>query len=275
MKLSIIIVTWNNSQTIEKCLESVKTIDLEKEIIVIDNYSSDSTPERLKAHPGIQIIQNSENKGYGTATNQGAKKAMGDFLLLLNPDTEIKKGAVELMTNFLEKNSKASVVGPKLLKPNGQVLNEAADFPNLTNQIILELKLQKFPFFKKLVYQKFDYSKTQEANHLMGAANLIRKELFNKLNGFDENFFLWFEDSDLLKRIKDKGGKIFFLAEAEVIHLGSESTKQLNFLKKQTIWNKSLIYYFSKHKGWVKLLLLIPFIILSYPAALVSYLVKK
>jgi hypothetical protein len=109
----------------------------------------------------------------------------------------------------------------------------------------------------------------------MGAALLVRRSVFEEAGGFDPNFFLWFEETDLLKRIKEKGYKIVYHPEASVIHLTGQSTKQINFIKRQTIWNKSLLYYFSKHHSWFELLVLLPFILLSYPAALLSYLVKK
>ena len=274
MKLSIIIVTWNSANTIQKCLDSLKNIKMDKEVIALDNNSSDSTFQILKKHPEVKAIVNSDNRGYGKASNQGIKIANGEFILLLNPDTEVKKDSVETMLGFLEGNREVFVIGPKLTDESVKVLNEATDFPNLLNQSIISLKLHRVPFFKKLVYQKFDYTKTQEANHLMGAAILIRRETLIKLGGFDENFFLWFEDTDLLKRIKDKGYKIIYYPEAAVTHLVGQSTKQLSFWKRQTIWNKSLIYYFSKHKTWLHVLILLPFILLSYPAAIITKLAK-
>lgn len=270
----IIIVAWNSEKTIEACLKSI--IDTsDKKIIVVDNASTDATTEIVRKFSQVKLLENKSNLGYGTAANLGVENTSCLYTLFLNPDCVVKKEAVEKLSSFLDKKNEAAVVSPKLVGQNGQLQREMSPFPTVLSQVLILLRLHRISFFQHIVYPEIDYEKTQEAEHLMGAALMIRRSVFEKLGGFDENFFLWFEETDLLKRISEAGHKIIYYPETSVTHLTGQSTKQLNFFKKQTIWNKSLIYYFSKHKGWVKLLLLVPFIVLSYPAALVSYLIKK
>lgn len=275
MKVSVIIVTYNSEETIRDCLKSVLSNSEQTKVIVVDNNSSDKTLEVVRQFPKVKIIQNKENFGFGKANNTGVKSSTGDYIFFLNPDCVVEKDAIEKLAGFLDKNNETAVVGPKLVNKDESLQKEISPFPTLVSEILVLLRLHRVGIFKKIVYPNYDYNKTQEVEHLMGSALMMRRSVFDKVGGFDENFFLWFEETDLLKRISEKGYKIVYYPEAIVKHLVGQSTKQLHFLNKQTIWNKSLIYYFSKHKGWVKLLLLAPFIILSYPAALVSYLVKR
>ncbi len=275
MKISVIIVTYNSEKSIRNCLSSVFSNQLETEVIVVDNNSNDKTVEVVKQSPKVKLIQNSENLGFGKANNIAVKIASGDFLFFLNPDCVLENNTIKNLVSYLDSNSNVAVVGPKLLNSDNSVQTEITRFPNLLSESFTLLRLHRVGFLKNFVYPKLDYEKTQEVEHLMGAALLIRREIFEEVGGFDEKFFLWFEETDLLKRIKDLGYKIIYYTEARVNHLIGQSTKQLNFIHKQTIWNKSLLHYFKKHQNWVTILVLLPFVVLSYPAALVSYLVKK
>lgn len=272
IKLSTIIVTYNSEKTIEECLQSVGS---QIETIVVDNNSTDSTSDIVKKFTSVKLIQNKENLGFGKANNIGVKNSTGDYLFFLNPDCIVEKNTIEKLCDYLDKNLEAAVVGPKLLNQKGDIQRELSPFPTVLSQALILLRLHRLPFFQDIVYPNYNFERTQEAEHLMGAALMVRKEIFEKVGGFDPGFFLWFEETDLLKRIKETGSKIIYYPEASVTHLVGQSTRQLNFLTKQTIWNKSLLYYFKKHKGRLQSLTLLPFIILSYPAALVSYLVKR
>lgn len=274
-KVSFLIVTWNCQLIIGKLLKNLIELKNNTEIIVVDNDSTDGTGEIVKKISEVKLIQNKENLGFGKANNIGVKASKGDYLFFLNPDCEIEKNSVEKLTNFLDQNENVAVVGPKLLNSNGSIQKEMSPFPTVFSETFVLLRLHKFPLLRNLVYPNYDYTKTQEAKHLMGAALMIRRSVFEQVGGFDENFFLWFEETDLLKRIKQNGYKIFYYPKVSVKHLIGQSTRQLNFLKKQTIWNKSLLYYFKKHKNFGTILLLLPFVLLSYPASLIAYLVKR
>lgn len=271
-KVAVIIVTHNSESTINQTLGSLR--EEKVETIVVDNKSTDQTLLQLSQFNNIRLIKNSENLGFGTANNIGVKKSSGDHLLLLNPDASVEPDCILKLEQYLEEHRETAIVGPKLLNSDGSVQKEVANFPSLVSQILILLRLHRVFFFSRLVYPTIDYNQTQEVEHLMGAALLIRRAVFEEIGGFDEKFFLWFEETDLLKRIKDNGYKIVYYPGTSVTHLVGQSTKQLNFFKRQTIWNRSLLHYFQKHKTWLHILILLPFVLLSYPAAFISKLIK-
>lgn len=269
---SVIIVLYNNEKTIESCLASIfrnKNINLQ-EVIVVDNASSDDSLEIVENFfPLISIIRNKNNLGFAKANNQALKQAKGNFIFLLNPDTEVISNALEEMVAYMEKHDDVGILGPKLINADGSVQKEINSFPKLLDSILVLLKLHRISPFARIIYPNYDYKKTQEAEHLMGSVLLIRKEVFEKIGFFDEKFFLWFEETDFEKRAKEAGFKIVYYPRAVVKHLVGHSTKQLNPIKRQAIWNQSLGYYFQKHRPKLEQVILTPFIILSYvPAAL-------
>jgi hypothetical protein len=245
------------------------------ELLVVDNQSGDKTVEVIKKYPKITFIPAQKNLGFGKANNLASKAADGEYLFFLNPDTKLEPGAIDGLVRYLDDNKAVAVVGPKLLYSDRSIQKEIANFPTLLSQILILIRFHRISFFKQFVYPDLDYEKTQEVDHLMGAALMVRRSVFEEVGGFDPNFFLWFEETDLLKRIKERGYKVVYYPQASVKHLIGQSTKQLNPFKKQTIWNRSLIYYFKKHTNFVTILILLPFIALSYPAALVSYFLKR
>jgi len=270
MKISIVIVTYNSAETISSCLESVfKYRNLVDEFIVVDNASRDKTVEKVKKFNSVKLIENKKNLGFAAANNIGIKQSKSPYVFLLNPDAIVIKG-LDLLIEQIERDNKIGIIGPKLVNADGSLQKEMTYFPGLFNQILILLRLHRLPWIGSLVYPNYDYNKPQEADHLMGSALLIRREVFEKVGLFDENFFVWFEETDLEKRAKAAGFKIVYYPKTVVSHKVGESTSQLNFFKRQTIWNQSLLYYFKKNCG-IKWLLLIPFTLFSFiPAALFS-----
>ncbi len=274
--ITVIIVTFNSEATINQCIKSfieqVKNI----EVTVVDNGSSDDTSKIIRQKfPHVELIQNEENLGFAKANNQVLRQSRGEFVLLLNPDTEVVGDALNKMVSYLEKSKNAGILGPKLLNADGSLQKELSSFPSLLSMILILLKLHRIKPFSYLVYPKYNYEKIQEVEHLMGSALLVRKEVFKKIGLFDENFFLWFEETDLEKRAKEAGFKVIYYPGAEVLHLVGHSTKQINPIKRQSIWNKSLVAYFSKHKSKMKLIVLIPFLLFSYVLVAMLFLKQK
>lgn len=264
-ELSVIVVNWNGAEFVGKCLKSVfeSTFDKPWEVIVVDNNSSDKSVEIIKQFPQVIAIENKENVGFGAANNQALKQATGKFVFLLNPDTQIFPDSMEKLVEKIEEEEKIAIVAPQLVNENGSFQKEIGHFPGLVDSILVLLKLHRLPFFKDLVFPKVDYSQEQEAEHLMGSALLIRREVLDSVGVFDEHFFLWFEETDLEKRIKDAGWKLIYYPHARVVHLLSKSIKQVSPLKRQLMWSKSLGIYFRKHKSLIERILLLPFIILG------------
>lgn len=207
MELSIIIVNFNRKEYLLKGLGSIfrslKNPDFE--VIVVDNNSSDGSVEAVREKfPAVQIIVNDQNQGFGAANNQAVKEARGEFLMLLNNDTCVLDGAIEKLVNFLRRHPEAGLIGAKLLKPDGSVQKQGRPL---------------WPFWKS--------SKIRSVSFLPATAVVIKKNLFEKLGGFDEKFFFYNEDLDLCRRIIKTGLRIYFLPDAEVIHHGGQSTQDL------------------------------------------------
>jgi len=289
MKLSIIIVNWQTKDLLKKCLESIfyygKNIDYE--IIVIDNASTDGSQGTIKQFSNLAIkpfkfILNNQNLGFAKAVNQGIRISEGNFILLLNPDTEIKENTLNKMIEFMETHRKAGIAGGKILNPDGTVQLSVRKFPELISQIIVLLKLhhflKDFSPVKKYFVLDFDYSKTQEVDQLMGSFFMIRKKLLDEIGLFDERLFIWFEEVDFCKRAKNKDWQIFYYPEAEIIHQKAASFSQVLPFKNQWQFNKSLLYYFKKHHSFLAyfiLLIIFPFSLLLALITSIFPLVRK
>lgn len=254
MDLSIIIVNWKVKDLLEKCLRSIfeQTKDISFEVFVVDNNSGDGSVEMVRSRfPQVDLTASAENLGFAKGNNLAIKKSRGRYVLLLNPDTEILKNALEKMIHFMDSHRECGIAGCKLLNPDLTLQLSVRAFPDLASQIFILLKLHHlFPHAKsmsKYLVQDFDYEKTQEVDQVMGAFMIIRREVLEKIGLLDENFWIWFEEVDFCKRAKLAGLKIFYTPEAKIIHHFGQSFKQTMGVKKQKDFNRSLSYYFKKH----------------------------
>ncbi len=246
MYFSIIIVSYNTKELTANCLASVfahcRTDDFE--IIVVDNNSHDGSVETLKKRFGdrIKIIANDDNRGFGAANNQGAKIARGDFLFFLNSDTTIKDDILNPLKEFFHKNREAGIVAPKLLLADGSEQPFACGkFPRLWESIIG--KLVSAGENEASGYDSF------ATDWVSGAALVIRRRIFERIGGFDENFFMYFEDMDLCRQTKGGGYGIYVYPAAAVNHLVGRSSSGLKMTKKQ--YYRSQNYFFRKNYGYL------------------------
>lgn len=256
MVVSIIIVNFNTLDLLSKLLISIKEKmkPLDYEIIVADNNSEDGSVEFLKEHyPETVLIENHSNAGFSKANNQGAKLAKGKYLLFLNTDTIICDGAIEKMLEYLKRDKSTMVVGPALLNQDDTLQRSCGIFPNLLTEFFGRTFLNRlFPTSKVFGAYKFgawDYSTEKKVDWVSGACMLMRKDIFDKLGGFDDNIFMFYEDVDLCFRVKQAGYEIAFLPDAQIYHLHGGSW--LN-QREITILNsgKSALYFFRKHYNW-------------------------
>jgi len=229
--VSIIIVKYRSKKYLSSCLASIKK-NPNWEVIVIDN--------------------DKKNIGYGAACNKGAKKAKGEFLFFLNPDTLILPSAIKELAGFLKTHPKAGIVAPLLLnrKKRAYSLQGSAELTPKSALFSLSF-LHKLwpnnPITQKYWLMDWNKKEVKEVAAVPGSALMIRRKIFEKINGFDENFFLFFEEIDLCKRVREAGWKIFFQPKAKVIHFWQGSTPQNKKIKK--IFQKSRFYFFKKHYG--------------------------
>ena len=293
LDLSVVIISWNSEHDLENCLSSIlRQTYIPSEVILVDNASTDGSVQLVvKKFPNAAIIRNRENIGFAKAVNQGMRRARSKYILMLNPDTVLKEGALEKMVAFADSDPKIGIVGPKLVFPDGTVQKEVQRFPTLWPMVFWLFRLHRIPPFPNLpplrgfLLRDFDYEKTQEVEHLMGAALLLRWKMLDEIGlssqgrwasgPFDENFWLWFEETDLEKRAKDAGWKVVYYPKAEVIHQVGESTRKMNPFKLQCIWNRSLRCYFKKHRPFWEQVILEPFLWLSFVPLPLFVLGKK
>jgi GT2 family glycosyltransferase len=283
--LSIIIVTWNSEKFIEKCLKSIFDTkgSIYLEVIVVDNASQDTTTkiiERFK--PEVRLIVNQHNAGYAKGNNQGIEVSKGDYVLLLNPDVELKENCLKLMLDFLKNHEDIDALGPKLLNPDGTIQPSCREFPDFSI-LLWEFTGLSFLFPINRIFSRwrmgyFDFQSSREVDQPMGSCLLLRRKVIQKIGAFDEQFPIFFNDVDLCYRIKKSGGKLYFLPEAKALHYKGGSTRQA---KPEMILSAHLSFFrfLSKYKNGAlnRILLYLSGILLFVTALLriIFYSVRK
>ncbi|HEY5772178.1 MAG TPA: glycosyltransferase family 2 protein [Chitinophagaceae bacterium] len=232
MQLSVIIVSYNSIAVLENCLFSVQkamqTID--GEIIIVDNNSKDGIKERLPSKlPGVKFIFNNENLGFAKACNQGSKISSGDNILFLNPDTVLSETCLTDCISFLKTYEDAGAVGVRMLDDKGNFLKESKrglPSPSASFYKLFGLTAM-FPgskTFGKYYQGHLSEDENNPVDVLSGAFIMVKREVFEKVNGFDESFFMYGEDIDLSLRITQRGYKNYYLGKISVTHLKGGST---------------------------------------------------
>lgn len=255
MKVSVIIVTWNSSAHIAPCLASIKekTTGIDYEVIVVDNASTDGTADLIeKDFPWVHLISNTTNDGFGRANNLGAREATGELLFFLNDDTVLTENSIQIMSEKM--SDSIGVLGCHLTFTDGSHQDSVRRDPQFKDQFVILTKLHNF--FPRMIEHylatETDYTKEQDVEQLMGACMMMRRSEFKKHNGFDPRFFIWFEEVDLIKRIRESGKRIVYTPATQLIHLKGQSFGKVISVKKQRMFQKSQRQYFFKHHGILK-----------------------
>jgi GT2 family glycosyltransferase len=241
MLLSVIIVNYNVKHFLEQCLCSVQKAIAGKqaEVIIIDNASSDKSIEYLQPKfPEIQFISNSENFGFARACNQGYKLSNGNYVLFLNPDTIVPEDCFWQCISFFESHPDAGALGIKMLDGRGQFLKESKrSFPAPATSLYKLFGISKiFPgskIFSKYHLENLNENENHEVDVLAGAFMMVKREVIEKVGGFDEIFFMYGEDVDLSYRIQKAGYKNYYFAGSSIIHFKGESTRKgtMNYVR--------------------------------------------
>lgn len=290
--LSIVIVNWNTGKRLAACLFSLAHLPdkaLIQKIWVVDNNSSDTSLEEAKAvDTGVltEFISLPKNGGFARANNVALRKIQAAGLthvFLLNPDTEVRAGAIRTLLTLLDSQARAGIVGPKLLNVDGSIQPSVRRFPTLTVFLWLFLKLSRLwvriPFWKRYMETDFDYERSQRVDQVMGAAFLIRDEALTTIGLLDENFWIWFEEVDYCKRARAAGWEVWFQPVAEVVHYGGVSFNQLLGARRTVPFLNSAMYYVTKHHSILARLILSLFysvaVLLSLPASIFHYFFKR
>ena len=301
MDLSIIIVNWNSKDYLKDCIESIlaTVIGLNYEIIVIDGGSFDGCDKMiLEFYPEVVFIQSSKNVGFAKANNRAFRKSKGKNILFLNPDTVVKGNAIEELYHCLENLKAAGIVGPKLLNSDNSIqMSSVRVFPNLLNQILdADILMRIFPGSKLwAVTPLFNQSKNpSEVEAVSGACLMIKKQVFEKVGLFSEDYFMYAEDFDLCYKIKEAHLKSYHIPNAVVVHYGGQSSSKAEtntFSDVMMLESKWLFFKKTRSKSYCQkyrismffsslfriliVLLLWPIFIILNNSPLIEYSIKK
>jgi GT2 family glycosyltransferase len=261
--LSIIIVSWNVRDLLARCVASIEKGRgaLTMEIFVVDNASSDGTQEYLKkispplapprgvGEPRMTSILNATNRGFAAACNQAIAQAKGQYILLLNPDTEcIESGAFERMIAFMAEHPRCGILGPKLVGTDGAWQPSVRRFPTARALILGSLGKRQSTAVRQYLTDDLEPEREQTVDQVMGACFLIRRELLDTVGALDERFFIWFEEVDLCFRAREAGFAVWYTPSVVFRHHGGTSFAQVATFKKQWMFGKSATQYFWKRR---------------------------
>ncbi len=260
--IDVIIVNYNSTNHALNAIDSINshTHGISVNIIVVDNASVDR-PERIKRrHPGVNLITNKRNLGYSKAINRAMKNSNGDYAVIINPDTVVLNGFFPEVTKYMNHNNEIGVVGPRILNEDGTTQGSARRFPTFftslfgRNSLITKL-FPNNPFTKKefLCFYN-DENRAMDVDWVSGACMVLKRAAFEKIEGFDENFFLYWEDTDVCKRVKNAGYRVVYYPKAKVTHLVGESSSTRP-VESIFHFHHSCFKFFSKHSNGLDKLL--------------------
>lgn len=290
--LSIIIVNWNSWAYLQKCIMSImeNAEELKYEIIVVDNCSSDNSVENIALYfPSVILIKNKDNVGFPKANNQAFNIARGQYFLMLNPDTLIKKNTLQQSLRVLRNDDSIGCLGVKTLKGNGEILLSCArSFPSLWSkfwQIFYIDQIFKWKFFESPEMEYWDHRNSCDVDLLHGGYMMFPKDIYRKLGGLDEKMPMFYEDVEYCCRVKNVGFRIYYLADVEIVHFVGISRS-----KADPTWIANIVkmycetdyLYFLEYGGGsqtalsyvLMILLCFPFRILYSPLIWLGYLIK-
>jgi GT2 family glycosyltransferase len=258
LQLAVIVVSWNTRALLQTCLEKLKK-ELEEpaigllnaQVFVIDNNSSDGSAAMVAAeHDWVTLLENDTNRGFAAANNQALKSVSADYVLLLNPDTEVQPGAIKTLIDFLKTHERAAVVAPQLLNTDGSIQRSCRAFPTFKGMLFeliglsrLMPNVQKFREYKMLDWNHDDERQVDQPE---GACLLIRKAVLDQVGLLDEGYFMLFEEVDWCYRVKKAGWEIWFTPNAQVVHHYGQSIKQVK-VKMILSSHRGLYRFWHKH----------------------------
>ncbi|MCE1274992.1 MAG: glycosyltransferase family 2 protein [Chlorobiales bacterium] len=230
--VSVIIVSYNTRDILKQCLESLfmHTQGLEMEVFVVDNDSHDGSASMVKNEfPEVRLIANRENMGFAAANNQAFSLVRGRYIVLLNPDAFVKPASIANGLKFMDATPDCGLCGGKVLSPEGRLEPSARRFPSPLSKLFTLAGLSaKFPdstLFNRHEFGGFAHDKPIEVDWVPGTFSIVRKEMLDSIGGFDNRFYIYYEETDLCLRAKKAGWKIYYIPDAAVTHIGGASSK--------------------------------------------------
>ncbi len=260
MELSVLIVNYKARAELQKCLRSLyeNTRARPMEVIVVDNASDDGSVEMLaRDFPEVKGIASQENLGFARANNVAMREAQGRFHLLLNNDTIVRPGAVDIMLELMKKRHDVGAVGPLLRNEDGTVQISYGAMVDLHTEMWQRLLSARYESGARWARNSVERRSKNEAHvdWVSGACFMLRSDLAGKKILFDENFFMYLEDVDLCAQIRELGYRVLYTPDAEIVHLKGKSV-ETNSERVALEYRRSQLYFYLKHYGRGKLRLL-------------------
>lgn len=248
--IDIVIVNWNAGERLKKCIDSINTFhnELVEKIIVVDNGSVDGSDSAVESLKNVTMVRAGENLGFGRACNIGATYTSGEFILFLNPDTLIYENTLSGVLNKMmdESSKEIGICGVRLLDEKLSTARCASRFPFVMGFLSHALGLDRvFPKIGHFMAE-WDHESTREVDQVIGAFFFVRRDLFYNLNGFDERFFVYFEEVDFSYRAKNWGWKSLYFSEVSAFHEGGGTSNQVR-AKRLFYSLRSRLLYALKH----------------------------
>lgn len=234
-RLDIVLVNWNSGDGLEGCLQAIAGSSRQSfvlgSVIVVDNGSTDGSMDAVdRTQLPVKVVRNGRNLGFAAACNRGAARSDGDYLLFLNPDTRLDRDALDCSIAFMDRPGSLSIgiCGIQLRDEHGRIARTCAVFPTFGRLLSMTFGLSAVPsgLFQGVEMRNWDHLDSRRVNHVMGAYYLVRRAVFASLGGFDERFFVYFEDLDFSARAAKAGWQSQYLAGVSAWHESGGSSKR-------------------------------------------------
>lgn len=267
--LSLIVVSFNTRDLLQDCLRSIPAGlgDLSGEIWVVDNASSDGSPEMVAtSFPDVHLVRSETNLGFARANNLALAQASGEFLVLLNPDTECDSDSLKLLVKFLEEHPRCGACAPRLLNSDRSLQPNGSLFPTPGREWLQFLGFDRLAprwYAGRFGAGREDLEQTCRVDSVSGACLAIRREALDQVGPLDERFFLFFEEVDWCRRAATAGWEIWLAAESTVVHHWMGSVR-LHVRQANRHYLANLVRYHRKHHGWVGAALVLPLYVLGW-----------
>lgn len=281
-QLSIVIVNWNSGDMLRCCLQSMsvaQSLDRVSQVVVVDNDSRDGSCDNLpQISVPVVVIRNDSNRGFAAACNQGAAACQSDYVLFLNPDSELLANSLSEPLVYMDapEHQDVGICGIQLLDGKGKVARSCSRLPTFWSLITLALRLQGLSrrLFPPHFMKEWDHAETRQVEQVIGAFFLVRMPLFQHLGGFDERFFVYFEEVDFCERTRQLGLKTMYLASAQALHVGGGCSSQV---KGRSLFYslRSRIQYAQKHLPRIQALLVAAATMIAEPIIRITFAILK
>lgn len=241
MKLSICLVNYHSENALRRFLETVTDYrpDCLHEVLIMNNGSQENLKDLARDFGDwVKIHHSGKNVGFGKAQNAAVKLAQGEYVLICNPDVEVQEGALDRLLEFADQQKDFGVIGPRLLYVDGGVQESARRFPRISDLVVKRLGLSKmFPKgMKKYLMKGHNFFSPTKVDWLVGAVMLMKREQFLKIGGFDDRFFLFFEDTDLCRRLHEEELGVWYLPDSEFFHSKERLSERGFWPFKKVFW---------------------------------------